>query len=80
MLASSSTEEIPRLIKVELVVEPSISPRVGVSLVATIELCWMDLIINFLAEDYVPADEKETEKVCRTAARYWLSTDRKLYQ
>ena len=51
MLASSSIKEIPRLIKVELVAEPSIIAGVGVSLVATIKPCWIDLIISFLAED-----------------------------
>ena len=48
-LASSSNEEIPRLIKVELVAEPTINVRVGVSLVTIAEPCWMDPIINFLA-------------------------------
>ena len=51
MLASSSIKEIPRLIKVDQVAEPSIIAGVGVSLVATIEPCWIDLIISFLAED-----------------------------
>ena len=64
----------------ELVAELSINAGVGVSLVTTVELYWMDLIIDFLAEDRVPADEKEVEKVCRTAAGYWLFTDRKLYR
>ena len=50
-LASSLTKEIPRLIKVELVVEPSINAGVGVSLVTTIEPCWMDPIIDILAKD-----------------------------
>ena len=79
-LASSSTKGIPWLTKVELVAEPSISVGVGDSLVAMVELCWMDLIINFLAEDHVPDDEKEVEKVHWTATRYWLSADRKLYR
>ena len=48
ILASSSIEEIPQLIKVELVAEPSISAGVGVSLMAMVEPCWMDPIINFL--------------------------------
>ena len=78
-LASSSTKGIPRLIKVELVAKPSISAEVGVSLVAMVEPCWMDPIINFLAEDHVPDDEKEADKVRQTATRYWLSTNRKLY-
>ena len=64
----------------ELVAEPSINAGVGVSLVTTIEPCWMDLIIDFLAEDRVPADGKEAEKVRRAAVRYWLSADYKLYR
>ena len=79
-LASSSTEEIPLLIKVDLVAEPSINAGVGVSLVTTAEPCWMDSIIDFLIEDRVLADEKEAEKVRRAAAQYWLLTDCKLYQ
>ena len=51
ILASSSIEGIPQLIKVELVAEPSISAGVGVSLMATVKSCWMDPIINFLAKD-----------------------------
>ena len=78
-LVSSSTEEIPRLIKVELVAEPSINAGVGVSLVITAEPCWMDPIIDILVEDRMPGDEKEAEKVRRATTRYWLSTDPKLY-
>ena len=48
-LASSSNEEIPRLIKVELVAEPTINVGVGVSLVTIAEPCWMHPIIDFLA-------------------------------
>ena len=79
-LASSSNEEIPRLIKVELVAEPTINVGVGVLLVIIVEPCWIDPIIDFLADDRVPADEKEAGKVRRVAARYWLSIDRKLYR
>ncbi|XP_075648404.1 uncharacterized protein LOC142619188 [Castanea sativa] len=62
ILASSSTEEIPRLIKVELVAKSSINAGVSVSIVTTVRPCWMDPIIDFLAEDRVPADEKEAKK------------------
>ena len=51
ILASSLIEEVPRLIKVEVVAELSIDTRVGVSVVAISKLCWMDPIINFLAEN-----------------------------
>ena len=50
-LVSSPTEEVPWLIKVELVAEPSINIRVGVSVVAIFDLCWMDPIIDLLVED-----------------------------
>ena len=39
----------------------------------------MDSIIDFLAKDHVPNAEKEAEKVCKVATRYWLSVDRMLY-
>ena len=62
------TEEVPRLIKVELVPKLSIDARVGVSMIATSESCWMDPIISFLTEDQVPNNEKEVGKVRRVAA------------
>ena len=73
------TEEVPRIIKVELMAEPSINIAVGVLVVAMSEPCWMDPIINFLVEDRVPDDEKEAGRVRWVAARYWLSANRKLY-
>ena len=80
------TEDIPRLIKVELITEPSISTtaedstRVDMAAITTTESCWMDPIIEFLAEDRIPDDESEANKVRRVASRYWLSVDRKLYR
>ena len=50
-LVSSLTEEIPWLIKVELVAELSINTKVGVSVVAIFDMCWMDPIIDLLVED-----------------------------
>ena len=86
-LASAMTEDVPRIIKVELITEPSINTVidigiVGISVIAvsTAEPCWMDLIVDFLAEDRIPDDEKEASKVRRIASRYWLSANRKLYQ
>ena len=80
ILASSLTEEVPSLIKVEMVTESSISIGIGVSVVAMAELCWMDPIINFLAEGQVPNDEKETDRIRRVFVWYWLSADRRLYR
>ena len=80
ILASSLIEEVPRLIKVEVVKEPSIDVKANVSNVRVSEPCWMDPIIDFLVEDHVPNNEKEAKRICGTAARYWLFEDQRLYQ
>ena len=77
---SLMTEDVPRLIKVELITEPSINVVVSIATISTSEPYWMNPIINFLVEDRVSDDEKEANRVRRVAARYWLSADRKLYQ
>ena len=81
------TEDVPWIIKVELITEPSINTVTDVSVagisvtaVSTTEPYWMDPIVDFLAEDRIPDDEKEASKVRQIAFRYWLSADRKLYQ
>ena len=79
-LASSMMEEVPQIIKVELIAEPSINAMAGVSVVIASEPCWMDPIIDFLAKDQVPNDEKEASRVRWVAAQYWLSANHKLYQ
>ena len=87
MLASSATEDTPRLVKIELIRELSISvksdydqARVEVAMVSVANPCWMNSIIYFLAEDKVPDDEKEAKKIRWVAPRYWLSANRKLYR
>ena len=59
----------------ELISKPSVSTMtdvsvvgVGVTVVSTIESCWMDPIIDFLAEDRIPDDKKEANRVCRIAS------------
>ena len=75
-LGSTMTEDIPRLIKVELITEPGIgtaadgATRVDVTTITTIGLCWMDPIIEFLAKDRVPDNENEANKVRRIASWY----------
>ena len=61
-LASLLTEEVPQLIKVEVVQKPSIDVKVNVSIVIVSKPCWMDPIIDFLVKDRVPNNEKEAEK------------------
>ena len=69
-LASAITEDVPQIIKVELITEPSINTATDVSVaginvtaVSTTEPYWMDSIVDFLAEDRIPDDEKEASKV-----------------
>ena len=82
MLALSMTEDVPQLIKVKLIEERSIdtSIGVGVAMISLTERCWMDPIIDFLAENRVPNDEKEANRVHQVTARYWLLANRKLYR
>ena len=86
-LASTMTNDVPQLIKVELIMEPNVNTvtdlgvtRVGVTVISTSGPCWMDPIIDFLAENRVPVDKKEANRVCRIASQYWLSADKKLYR
>ena len=86
-LASSMTKEVPWLIKVVLIEEPSISvvgsigaAGIDVALISTTGPCWMDSIIDFLAKDRVSDDEREANRIRQVAARYWLSANCKLYQ
>jgi len=64
-LASSMTKEVPRLIKVELIREPSISvadnastTRADIAMISATKPCWMDPIIDLLAEDRVSIMKK----------------------
>ena len=66
MLALAMTEDVPQIIKVELITEPSIKTitdvgNVGISVIviSIAELCWMDSIFDFLTEDLIPDDEKD---------------------
>ena len=61
---------IPRLIIIEVLSEPSIDQHMGISVVTTLELSWMDPIIAFLAEDILPNEAKEKKKVRRIAAHF----------
>ena len=72
-LASAMTEDIPQQIKVELIAEPSISStanwatKVDVAAITIAGSCWMDPFIEFLAEDRIPDDYSEANKIRRIA-------------
>lgn len=69
-LASSLIEDVPQLIKVEVVKEPSIDMKVNVSAIKVFDPCWMDLIIEFLAENRLPSEGKEAKRVRRISPRF----------
>ena len=81
------TKDVPRIIKVELIIEPSINTMTDVGIagiyvtaVSTVDSCWMHSIVGFLAEDRILDDEKKASKVRRVASCYWLSANKKLYR
>ena len=68
-LASSAIKDTSRLVKIKLIREPSIDvkndydpARVEVAMVSMANPCWMNPIIDFLAEDKVPDNEKEAKR------------------
>ena len=61
---------IPRLITMEVLSEPSIKQHVGVFVVTSLGPSWMDLIIEFLANDMLLNEIKDAEKIQRVAARF----------
>ena len=80
MLATSSAQDLPRVILVEELYKPS---RTG----DTVQInqiragpSWMDFIIQFLKEDILPEEKIETDKIRRKATSYWLLEDHKLYR
>ena len=80
MLATSSAQNLPRVIIVEDLREPSAT-------VNTVQInqvragpSWMDSITQFLKEDILPEEKIEADKIRRKATSYWLSEDSKLYR
>ena len=80
MLATSSAQDLPRVILVEDLYKPS---RTG----DTVQInqirarpSWMDSIIQFLNEDILPEEKIEADKIRRKATSYWLSEEHKLYK
>ncbi|XP_075655537.1 uncharacterized protein LOC142625720 [Castanea sativa] len=81
MLATSLGSKLPWMVMVEDLLTSSLtsisavrvhSIRVGSS--------WMDPIVTFLQHGVLPEDKMVAEKVRRSAPRYWLSEEQKLYR
>ena len=73
MLATSSTNDLPRVILVKDLYKPTKTRR-ETSQVYKIRAgpSWMDYIMQFLKEDTLSKERVEADKVQRKATRYWL--------
>ena len=76
MLATSSAQDLPRVILVEDLYKP-IETRRETAQIHQIKAgqSWMDSITQFLKEVILPKERIEANKVRRKATRYWLSVN-----
>ena len=80
MLATSSVQDLPRVILVEHLYKPSRTGETVQINQIRAGLSWMDSIILFLKEDILPEEKIEADKIRRKATSYWLSDNHKLYK
>ena len=80
MLATSSAQDLPRVILTEDLYNPSRTVDTVQINQIKVGLSWMDSIIQFLKEDILPEEKIEADKIRRKATSYWLSEDHKLYK
>ena len=81
MLATSSAQDLPRVIIIEYLYKPTETRRETTQIhQIRAGLSWMDFIMQFLKENTLPKERVEADKVRRKAIRYWLSENQKLYK
>ena len=81
MLATSSAQDLPRVILVKDLYKPTETTRETAQLhQIRARSSWMDSIIQFLKEDILLEERIEADKVRRNATRYWLFENQKLYK
>ena len=80
-LATSSAQNLPRVILVEDLCTPTPIKR-DLLQVHQIKLgpSWMDHILLFLEKDILPKENSKAEKARRKAPQFWLSKNKKLYK
>ena len=80
-LASSVAPDLRRTITVEVQDSPNIVEK-GKGGIYLVEAgpSWMDPILDYLVKDILPADQKEAAKIRKTATRYWVFREGKLYK
>ena len=81
MLATSSAHNLLRVILIEDLYKPMETRRETAQIhQIRVGSSWMDSIIQFLKEDTLLEERTEADKVRRTATRFWLSENQKLYK
>ena len=80
MLATSSAQDLPRVILVEDLYKPSRTGETVQINQIRVGPSWMDSIIRFLKKDILPEEKIEADKIRRKTTNYWLSEDHKLYK
>ena len=72
-LATSSAQNLPRIILVEDLSRPLEKKGKMVCIThVRVGPNWMDPIIQFLSKDVLPEDKSEAKKIRRKAPRFWL--------
>ena len=80
-LATSSAQDLPRVILVEDLCAPTPTKRDLLQIhQIKYESSWLDPILMFLERDVLPEEKSEAEKVRRKAPWFWMSEDKKLYK
>ena len=81
MLATSSAQDLPRVILAKDLYKPTETRRETTQIhQIRAWLSWIDSIIQFLKEDILLEEKIEADKVRKKATRYWLSENQKLYK
>ena len=80
-LATSSRQDLPRVILVENLHRPTEEKKEKVQVhQIRVGPSWMDPLILFLKKGVLPREKGEVEKIRRKAPRFWLSKEQKLYK
>ena len=79
-LATSSAQNLPRIILVKDLHRPSTTANVVQINQVRIGPSWMNPVMQFLKEDILPEEKIEANKIRKKATSYWLSKDSKLYR
>ena len=79
-LALSLSRSIPMIISVESIEFLSIGHQKD-SRISAVAVCpsWIDLNVSFISNGTLLEDKKDVENIRKKYARYWLSTEKKLY-